>query len=653
MMSECFYITTPIYYVSGRPHLGSAYTTIAADVLARYHRLRGETVVFATGTDEHGEKVARQAREAGLSTAEFTDRLVETYQEMWERLHISYDRFIRTSEAQHMDVVQQIFTRLLESGDIYLGEYEGWYCVPCETYFLEGDLQEGNCPDCSRPVERVTQPAYFLRTSKYADRLLHYIEDNETFILPEGRRREVLGFINSGLQDTCISRARSEWDIPVPGDERQSIYVWFDALINYLTVAGYGHDEARMAEVWPPAVQLMGKDILTRFHATIWPALLLALDVELPQMLFAHGWWLAAAEKMSKSRGNVIEPYETAQKLAEFSGARTAVAVDALRYYVLREVPFGLDGSFSLRALVGRFNADLANDLGNLLNRTLPLVERYVGGVAPTPGPGAGGLAETIETTREAVEQALSVADFRGALEAVWELLSQGNKFLDAREPWTLHKDGKQVELAAVLYDVLDCVRVTAIMVAPFMPEVADEICRQLGLNPAEALSWSKVKAGELPPETRIERDNPIFPRVDLERLEPRLLKLEQDSAAPEPNKEEKAAPDVTTIAYEDFARLDLRVGRVVAAERVEKADKLLKLRVDIGEAEPRQVVAGIAQEIAPEEILGQQVVLLANLQPAKIRGVESQGMILAVGAQQVLGMLTVDRDCPVGSKIR
>lgn len=648
-MPDTFYITTPIYYVSGVPHIGNAYPTIAADVLARYHRLRGEQVVFATGTDEHGNKSVLEAAKVGLPTDEYVNRMVAAYQEAWQRLHIRYDRFIRTVEPDHVAVVQEVFRRLLKTDDIFLGEYEGWYCVPCETYLLEADIVEGTCPDCGREVKRVAEPAYFLRTSKYADQLLHYIENNEHFLMPEGRRREVLGFIKQGLQDACVSRARSEWDIPVPDDPSQTIYVWFDALVNYLTVAGYTLDEQRFEALWPPDVQLVGKDILPRFHATMWPAILMALGLPLPKMLFAHGWWLAdSGDKMSKSKGNFVLPYETAVELAEQSGARTAVAVDALRYFVLREVPFGLDGSFSFRALVGRFNADLANDLGNLLNRSLPLVERYLNAVVPTPGPGAGNLTEPIDRARTAVEQALEVADFRLALEAVWELLSAGNKFLDEREPWALHKDGKQVELQAVLYDVLDCVRVVAIMLAPFMPEVAEEIARQLGLDPAAALDWEQARAGELPPQTQIKRDNPIFPRIDLDRLDQKLRNREQqDTAAASPE------PETPMISFDQFRQMDLRVGQIMEAERIPGADKLLKLVVDIGEAEPRQIVAGIAQEFNPRELLDRRVIVIANLEPAKIRGVESRGMLLAAGAEKPLALLTVDGEVPIGTIVR
>lgn len=648
-MGKVFYITTPIYYISGQPHIGNAYTTIAADVLARYHRLRGEEVLFATGTDEHGNKSVQEAAKAGVPIEQFAAQMAEAYQEAWRRLHIQYDCFIRTSAPEHMRVVQEVFTRLREKGDIYLGEYEGWYCVPCETYLLETEIVEGKCPDCRREVKRVAEPAYFFRTSKYADRLLRYIEEHPRFIMPEGARREVLAFIKQGLKDACISRARTDWDIPVPGDATQSIYVWFDALINYLTVAGYAQDEEKFARVWPPSFQVMAKDILPRFHATIWPAMLMGLEVPLPEIIFAHGWWLAdSGDKMSKSRGNFVLPYETAVELAEQSGARTAVAVDALRYFMFREVPFGLDGCFSFRALVGRFNADLANDLGNLLNRSLPLVERYLNGIVPRPGPGAGNLAEVISQTRRAVEQAMEVADFRGALEAIWELLAAGNKFLDEREPWNLYRDGKQVELEAVLYDALDCVRIAAILLSPFMPEVAREMCRQLGLEPETALQWEKVEAGDLPPQTRIQRDKPIFPRVDMERLE-QQMRSRQEKQAPS----EAPAAEKPTISLEQFRQLDLRVGKIVAAERVPQTDKLLKLSVDIGEAEPRTIVAGIAEQYRPEELLEKEVVVIANLAPAKIRGLVSQGMILAAGEEKPLGLLTVEGDVPVGTRIR
>ena len=466
-----FYLTTPIYYVNGPPHIGHFYTTVAGDVLARYHRLRGERVFFLTGTDEHGAKVARTAQQQGLEPQQFVDGIVTGFQKMWERMHVSYDRFLRTTEAQHVATVQEVFRRLLASGDVYRGEYQGWYCVPCETYLRETEVAERCCPDCGRPVEQVAQPAYFFRASHYAERLVAHLEEHPEFVQPESRRREVLAYLEGGLRDTCVSRVRSAWDIPVPGDDTQSVYVWFDALFNYLSAVGYPDPTAEAWAWWPPQLQLMAKDILTRFHATLWPALLMALDLPLPETLFAHGWWVTdAGDKMSKSKGNALDPWEIARELAEISTAPTRVAVDALRYFFLREVTFGLDGSFSMNALLGRFNADLANDLGNLLNRSLPLIERYRGGTVPQPGPGAGGLAPALEQAREGVAAGLDSLDFRGALEALWGLLAAANKFVDLREPWTLHRESKDVELDAVLYDLADTLRAVALLLEPFMP---------------------------------------------------------------------------------------------------------------------------------------------------------------------------------------
>lgn len=639
-----FYITTPIYYVTARPHIGTAYTTTVADVLARYHRLRGEDVLLATGTDEHAQKVMRAAEEAGLPVQEFVDRFAEAYRDAWRRLHIEYDRFIRTTEPVHRETVAEVFRRLMASGDIYRAQYQGWYCVPCETYFPEAELAEGNCPDCGRPVEELAQPAYFFATSKYADALVEHIEAHPEFILPQARRNEVLAFVRGGLRDTCVSRLGAGFGIPVPGDEEHIVYVWFDALINYLTVAGYPDlDES----LWPPDVQLMGKDILPRFHATIWPAMLMALGVPLPRTLFGHGWWVSdQGDKISKSRGNVVEPLEVADRLSELSGCAQFVAVDAVRYFLLREVQFGQDGSFSTRALLGRFNADLANDLGNILNRTLPLVERYLDGVVPAGGGGA--FAPLVDEVRARIETAMQALDFRGYLEGVWELLAAGNKFIDEREPWTLHKQGKTDELQAVLYDTVDLIRIVAGLVSPVMPQTAQEIARQLGLEDGHgAGAWDDCVAGRFPPGTKIKRGAPIFPRVDLAALE---AAAEQ---RPSPADDDKEASGRAMISYDQFAEVDLRVGKVIDVESVEGADKLFKLTVDVGEDAPRTMVAGLAEEFSPREILDAHVVVVANLAPATIRGVQSEGMVLAAGEKKPLALVTLDRDCPPGTKVR
>ena len=650
--ANTFYITTPIYYVNDLPHIGHSYTTIAADCLARYHRLRGEQVLFTTGTDEHGEKVARSAAQHGVAPQEFADEVVDAFKLMWERLHIGYDRFIRTTDPNHVKAVQRLFQRLVDSGDIYAGEYQGWYCVPCETYLRENDLQNGACPQCGRQAEEVTEPTYFFRTSKYADRLLRYIEEHPEFIMPSSRRNEVLAFIEGGMHDACVSRSRSDWGIPAPNDETQSVYVWLDALTNYLTVVGYPDHQDTFQTWWPPQVQLMGKDILTRFHATLWPAVLMALELPLPETIFAHGWWITEeGDKISKSKGNVLDPYEIARQLVDLSDATTAVAVDSLRYFLLREVTFGLDGSFSWTGLLTRFNADLANDLGNVLNRTLPLVERYLDSKVPHPGPGAGELADQIERIRTAVEEAMAEINFRGALEAMWQLIAAVNKFIDEREPWKLYNQSKTVELEAVLYDVLDCIRVIAIMIAPFMPTIADEIWEQLGLTAAgTSQTWAACAAQQLPPGIQIQRGEPIFPRVDikrsLSRLEGRIKAANESVPAPQP-----LAP--TTVTIEQFSALELKVGVIAEAHRVPGADKLLRLLVDIGEEQPRQVVAGLSEQFNPRELLNQRVVVVANLEPATIRGVESHGMILAVGDKQPIALVVIDRECPPGSIVR
>ncbi len=646
---QVVYITTPIYYVTAKPHIGTTYTTTAADALARYHRLRGREVLFATGSDEHAQKVVRAAQAAGLDPRAFTDRVVTAYLDAWDRMKISYDRFIRTSEPEHVEVVSHVFARLLESGDIYKDRYEGWYCVPCETYFPEDELLEGNlCPDCHREVEVLTEEAYFFRASRYSNDLLRELEANPERIKPDSRRNEVLSFIRQGLQDSCVSRSNQGWGVPVPGDEEHVVYVWFDALINYLTVAGYTVDDAKFARVWPPTIQLMGKDIMTRFHGSMWPAMLMALGVELPELLFAHGFWVAAGgEKISKSRGNIVDPWDAVELLVEESGCTTDVAVDAVRYYLFREVTFGLDGTFSSGGLLARFNADLANDLGNLLNRTLPLVERFLEGSIETPGPGAGELSEDVARAVARAEEGYETLDLRGMLEGIWELLASANKFVDERAPWDLHKAGKKVELAAVLYDVVDTIRVVALMIAPVMPTVAEEIWRQLGLEDlALEMRWDDCQAGKLPAGASVRRGRPIFPRIDLDRVR-------QRSAARAQQEEAARRKEEGMISIDEFKKMDLRIARVVDADPVEGADKLLKLTVDCGEDEPRQVVAGIAETFSPRELIGESVVLVANLEPAEIRGVQSQGMILAAGEKQPLALIVPDRDVEPGEKVR
>ena len=643
-MGKTFYITTPIYYVNAEPHVGHAYTTIAADVLARYRKLRGDAVLFATGTDEHGQKVARAAAAVGKTPREFTDEVSAQYTRMWRRLHIEYDRFIRTSEEQHEQLVQRIFARLLEQGDIYKDTYEGWYCIPDETYLREAELVEGNCPDCGRPVEWLAQDCYFFRSSRYAERLLRHLDEQPGFIRPESRANEVRRFVEQGLRDAPVSRSASEWDIPVPGDPNNCVYVWVDALINYLTVAGYLTDDERFAQVWPPDVQLIGKDILPRFHGTLWPAMLMALGVPLPKVLFGHGFWTMAdrpGEKISKSRGNVVDPYLLAEAISERSGATVDIAADAVRYFLLRQVPFGLDGQFAEGAVVQRFNADLANDLGNLLNRSLPFLQRYFGGKVPTPRGAAPTLDDEVRRAQEAAGQAFDRLEFSVALTEVWRLLAAANKYVDAREPWTLHNQGRTAELETVVYAIADTVRAVATLVSPVMPAVSTEIRRQLGLRGASDDTWEVLDPQvRLQPGTTVAPGEPIFPRV------------ETRAAAEKPAPPAAAREGRGTITYDEFARMDLRVGQVLRAEPVPGTDKLLKLEVDVG-TKTHTVVAGMAQEFAGDSLVGRKVVLVANLEPAKIRGVVSEGMILAAGDERVVALVTVDDDCPVGTVVR
>jgi methionyl-tRNA synthetase len=642
--NEAFYVTTPIYYINARPHVGHGYTTVAADVLCRQKRLTGRQVLLATGTDEHGQKVATAAGERGQSPREFADAMAGEYQAMWDTLHVEYDRFIRTSEAGHEALVQKVFQRLLEQDDIHLGTYEGFYCVHEETYLRDAEVQDGSCPECGRPVGRMAQDCYFFRTSRYAQPLLDHLEANPEFIQPEARRNEVVSFVRGGLRDAPVSRRASEWDIAVPGNPAHTIYVWLDALLNYLTVPSYMEDDGKFGLTWPPNVQLMAKDIITRFHGTLWPAVLMALDLPLPDKLFVHGFWQMGEEKMSKSRANVVDPGELAEELSERSGATFDVAIDAIRYFLMREVPFGADGQFSSAAVVRRFNEDLANDLGNLLNRTLPLLDRYFDGAVPTPPELRTDLDGELERTAVDADGAIDRIDFSGALVRIWTLLGAANKYIDQRAPWDLHKAGRHAQLSQVLYTVADTIRAVATLVEPFMPAVAAEIRSQLGASADGPRLPITDQAVRLPPGTRTGRARPIFPRIDT------TARPSAEGARDEAP--EEGAMEVEAIDIEEFAKLDLRVGEIISAERVEGTDKLLSVRVDIG-AEERTMVAGIAQQFDPAALPGTKVVVVANLKPAKIRGVVSQGMVLAAGDDLPLALVTLDRDCPNGTRVR
>ncbi len=629
-----FYITTPIYYPNARLHIGHAYTTVAADALARYHRLLGDEVFFLTGTDEHGQKIGRTAQEAGLSPQQYVDQIVATIRELWGTLAISYDDFIRTSEDRHRTVVQEVFRQLVASGDVYKGTYEGWYCTPDESFWPEGRLVDGKCPVCGRAVERVQEESYFLKLAPYAERLKRHILEHPGFIQPESRRNEMLAFIDQGLDDLSISRTSFDWGVPLPGDEKHVAYVWIDALTNYITAAGFGSDAERFARLWPADVHLVGKEIV-RFHAIIWPIILLALKLPLPKTVFGHGWLLLDDAKIGKSTGNVIDPTTLVERYG----------LDAVRYYLLREVAFGSDGSYSEPSLVLRTNVDLANDLGNLLSRTTAMLERFSAGKVPVPV-GTSNLRPVAEAAIYECEQALASLSLSDALVALFRLVKAANKSIEEEAPWTLHRN-QDPRLAAVLYDLAESLRITAVALRPFLIDAPAKIYAQLGAGDIGATSWQDVAWGGLKPGATIQRGAPLFPRIEAE---------EPTASAPRPavaatTSAKATAEKAGTIELADFKRLELKVARVVSAEPVEGSRKLLKLTLDLG-AEQRTVVSGIAGHYDGPALVGKDVILVANLAPATIFGIESGGMILAARDRDQLRLLTVDGSLQPGSSV-
>lgn len=643
-MGKTFYITTPIYYVNAEPHIGHAYTTITADILARFHRMRGEKVLFATGTDEHATKVEQAAKEKGLPTREFVDRVVQRFINAWGALHIEFDDFIRTPEERHKRAVWNFFRRLLEQGDIYKGTYDGWYCLFCETFLREDELVEGNCPDCGRSVSYLKQPAYFFRLSAYRDRLLQFLRESPEFIKPEVRYNEVVRFVEGGLKDVCISRRGTNWGVPLPGEEDMVVYVWFDALINYLTVPGYG-SEGGLSEAWPPDVQLMAKDILTRFHATLWPGMLMGHDLPLPKLLFAHGFWTVEGEKMSKSRGNVVDPVQLSQDIAKVAGISPELAADALRYFLLREVPFGMDGDFSYWRLVERYDAELAKDLGNLVNRIISLAHRYTGGKIPEGKSCEEAVAKEVERASLEVERALGAIQPHSAISAVFELLRAVNRYLDERRPWTLATEGRNEEVDKILYTAMDAVRAIAVMLRPIMPVASKAIFVHLSCDGEEWTSkWEGAKRPNLLPGGRsLPSPRPLYPRLGERRSE--IVEVAE--------RRRRAVVREEFITIEEFKKVELVVATVKGVSLVPGADKLLKLTLDAGPLGERTVVAGTAKGYRPEDLVGKQLILVANLRPAKIRGIESQGMILAAGEEEPLALLILDRPVPPGTRIR